>query len=170
MTNKTTPAEFHVDVIEVVTEETQTTPYPVKWHGFPGEDRRVVREALIDLAEVVTPRHPELRLAVRLRGGYRVGKDAIRKRVHNAEIIGDWESGYFHLFSFSKQDGWPARGVDTHAADVPDELRFFRERISLTVRATRLDTQEEITRRVSISFVVPALDERSRQWIVSEHA
>jgi hypothetical protein len=58
--------------------------------------------------------------------------------------------------------------VDTHSKGLPEELEFFRERISLTVRATRLDTQEEITCRVTISFNAPTLDERSRHWVVPE--
>jgi len=157
LSNFSTPSEFHVDVVEVEAATLQTVPYPVKWRDYPGEDRRVVNEALIDLAEAAAPRRC-------LRGGgiiiispYDEGND-------------DWQSGYFTLFSFSKQDGWPVRGraFSDRLNDIPDEFSFFFEEVRLAVRATRIDSGEEMTRLVTLGFEPPQWDEKRPAWVPSK--
>lgn len=110
--NLSDPGLFHVDVTSVSgTADPQTTPYSVKWRGSLDETRNVVKEALIDLAVLHPPRE------------HRDGVVSTRRKK------GNWESGTFRLFGFSKQTGWDVRARDPVfkllADDIPDEFSFF---------------------------------------------
>ncbi len=133
----------------------ETTPYSAKWRGFAGENRHVVKEALIDLAEVYGP----------LR---QVDSDGVIFISPSRKKNGSWESASFRLFSFSKQDGWTVETRDEPSPDgFPSELGFFFEQIALDVRAIRVDSGEEMRRRVTLGFDQPKRDDETHGWITS---
>jgi hypothetical protein len=150
---------FHVDVtrIQRVTSE-ETTPYPIKWRGYAGEDRQVVKEALIDLAEVSFPWYDDPNSSVIIITGH-------------GRRVGNWRGGDFLLYSFSKQDGWP---VEAQPMEEPTtmsaELALYLDEIKLHVRAIRIDSGEEINRVVTIGFELPKWNEGDQRWDAPERA
>jgi hypothetical protein len=147
---------FHVDVtrIEKATTE-EKTPYGVTWRGSPGEDRQVVNECLIDLAEIEEPWYEDPNSDVVL-------VSARRK-------VGNWYVGRFHLYSHSSDYGWAVEADSVKGPDgMPARIALFLEEIAIHVVATRLDTKERVERTVTIGFNRPTWNEGTGRWVTQK--
>jgi hypothetical protein len=143
---------FHVDVTLVEkAKNSETTPYSVKWRGYAGEDRQVVKESLIDLAHVGEPWYEDP-------DGYVVTVTGQRK-------VGGWFVGRFTLYSFEWQGGWDVEAEAVPGPQgMPERIALYLEEIVLHVCAVRIDTKEEVERVVTIGFNPPEWSESGGRW------
>jgi hypothetical protein len=161
LSNYSDPAEFHIDVIDVQgARDYQHALYSVKWRGSPAEDRRVIKEALIDLAQVHFPEPPDDDSSI------------LFVRTGSYHKKGNWYSGSFRLVSFSEPEGWTVDAEERSyqgANAMPDALTLYLEQITLTLRAVRIDSSEEMMASVEIGFEQPTWSVEGNRWMKPPH-
>lgn len=146
LVNFADPSVFHVDITKVDRARTgETTPFPAKWRDSQAEDRQVVRESLIDIADVQEPWFDDPDSGV-------VFVDGTRR-------VGNWRAGRFFLFSHSYQAGWQVEPERAIASDgMRERVALWLEEIAVHVCAVRLDSGESIERVICIGFNPPVWD------------